>query len=474
MCGKAEVTPIADVARLCHRLSQGGKTLACGVADVASAFSTVSLSVLMSLLTVSSLQPSATGAPALLVPLSMGFGHTASPAAFHVPSRAIQWIVDTQPTDWWHGGFADWVAAPPSPRSSADLRPVDEIMQSLLAAMVFVLSPRDPERKVLQLKKIIGPGAARCYTGWIVDCARRSVRLSRRGVLKLAIVLWADMPPGRKTVAYDRLRSAVYVLQHYTSLNPEARAFTCEAWALLLASGGRTVHISAALAADLRWWRALLRSVWNGGTTLESSWASVADVGAATAAAAIDASQWGGGIFIDRSNDRPSVAWRVIWLPDEIAAVTAAKTDTNVLEFAVHVLLRLVSASEEPAMRLESDSTSALSWAAKGRPKTASAFGLAQLAAVAAFAFKTRFRSSHLAGVLNVAADALSRWNEPDKPVTYHSHRKGRMPEPTLITCTSPGRLGKARRLLRSAITGRLQADGAINRATGLLMDARW
>ena len=93
------------------------------------------------------------------------------------------------------------------------------------------------------------------------------------------------------------------------------------------------------------------------------------------------------------------------------------------------------------------------------------------VAALAAFAFQARFRSSHLAGVLNVASDALSRWNEPGKPESYYNHRQGHMPEPSFVTCASPGRVGRARRLLRLALTGRLQADGVINRITTQLME---
>ena len=46
----------------------------------------------------------------MLIPLGMNFGHCASPAVFNVVTRAIQWIVDTQPTDWWlRDGRVDFV-----------------------------------------------------------------------------------------------------------------------------------------------------------------------------------------------------------------------------------------------------------------------------------------------------------------------------------------------------------------------------
>ena len=79
----------------------------------------------------------------------MNFGHCASPAAFNVVTRAIQWIVDTQPTDWWlrdgRGSFSSFRArAFDSATDEPALQPIGDCLQSLLAAMVFVLAPDDP------------------------------------------------------------------------------------------------------------------------------------------------------------------------------------------------------------------------------------------------------------------------------------------------------------------------------------------
>ena len=64
-------------------------------------------------------------------------GHEFRPAAFNVVTRAIQWIVDTQPTDWWHGGFSNWVAQPPAPSGPGDLRPIEAAVLSRVPPRVF-------------------------------------------------------------------------------------------------------------------------------------------------------------------------------------------------------------------------------------------------------------------------------------------------------------------------------------------------
>ena len=51
------------------------------------------------------------------------------------------------------------------------------------------------------------------------------MRLSRRGLTKLSVALYADVPPHATKVPFDTLRSAVGVLSHHSSLRPNARAF---------------------------------------------------------------------------------------------------------------------------------------------------------------------------------------------------------------------------------------------------------
>ena len=141
---------------------------------------------------------------------------------------------------------------------------------------------------------------------------------------------------------------------------------------------------------------------------------------------------------------------------------------------AVYVFFRLVEGKGTPAWSRAAtrlDNTVAIGWATKGRARSPAAFDLARLACLAEFAFGNSTTCNHIAGVDNVAADALSRWNEVDMPAAFRAAAGG--VAEVEVTTTMTGRAGRARRLLRRVLTGKT-TSGWLNRVAAELADECW
>ena len=485
MYGPANVTDVGEVARMCYALDRQGFAVAVATADAKSAFNCLSQTLQASCDTVSSvhfgasgIQPSpppartrtgTSGAHGLVASLVVMFGGTAAPAAWHVAQRAICWIADTQPLDWWHGGFEQWKAQPPRVRTEP--APIGEVLQSLLAAMAFVLSPRDPKLAPLNLKKIVGPGRRRLYAGWVIDCVAKTVALSRRGLRKLAYALYQSFPARAESFEFTEVRSAVHVLLHYAALRPAARAFLAEMWHLLHVHSTRQtpIPVSSTLLDDLAWWRAALDVVWHSSTaTFAVSWQDAAGKCKPCVQPETDASGFGGGLYVPAYSSPPrphcpAAAWRIEWSKEEAAAAALQQgaVHINILEYAVFVFTLLLIGPDVKAFTAKVDNTTAVSWARKARAKAPAAHDLARVAALAEFAFSTSSRradAQYLPGECQVFADPLSRWDEAERRAAYRA-LSPQAPEPRLVSTRAKGRPGRARRLIRDAITGTLRAQ---------------
>ena len=487
MYGNADVTDVGTVARMCHDLDKRGVAVAVATADAKSAFNRLSQTVEATLDTTSRMhfdpeeiaprpphraearaetkEPTAAGMALSLVVM---FGGTAAPAAWHVAQRAICWIADTQPLDWWHGGFETWKALPP--RRHGPEAPIGELLQSMLAAMAFVLSPRDPDLTPLNIKKIVGPGRRRLYAGWVIDCIDKTIRLSRRGLRKLAYALHWSFRHGAISFDFAEARSAVHVLLHYASLRPAAGAFLGEMWHLIKVHSRRQSPIPSTpmLGEDLAWWRAALDVIWNSDTAAFAvSWEDAAEKGEPCVRPETDASGYGGGLYVpayssETGTHRPAAAWRLEWTPAEreAARTQGNQCHINIFEYAMYVLTLLTLGPEVKSFVAQVDNTSAVAWARKDRAKAPAAHDLARLAALAEFAFSTSSKGSadYLEGDKQVHADPLSRWNEPERRQAYRSLQPA-CPEPTLVSLRRRDRHGRARRLIQGAITGTLRAQ---------------
>lgn len=489
MYGRADVTPVGTVARMCNALDEQGRAVAVATADAKGAFNRVDQEVEAACDMVSSLDPALAGKcssgldraglPAMSLSLVCMFGGTATPAAWHVVQRAICWIVDTQPLDWWVHGFENWRAA--QPRTESRPGPVGDVLQSMLAAMAYVLCPRDPDRIALNAGKIVGPGRRRVYAGWVIDCVGKRVSLSRRGVLKMAYALYQQLPRRAQAYEYEQLRSATHVLLHYASLRPAAQAFLGEMWRLLKVHGARRGEIAPTptLEEDLAWWRAVLDVIWKGGDSLSVPWAETAGRLSPCVQPETDASGFGGGLYVPAHCSpprarQPARSWRLEWTEAELTRLRLAgdTVHINVLEYAVFVFALLIVGPTVRSMGTLIDNTTAVSWARKGRAKAPAAHDLARVAALAEFAFGGTARTAtgtYLKGELQLVADPLSRWNEPERRQAYRSFQPP-LPGPVLVTLRAKGRAGRARRLLHGAITGTLrQQPGWLGRVAGRL-----
>ena len=134
------------------------------------------------------------------------------------------------------------------------------------------------------------------------------------------------------------------------------------------------------------------------------------------------------------------------------------KFDICLLEFAwvVFTILVLGPRFEGHCVALRCDNVAAVAWASRHRARNPAAHDLSRVLAWATLRYRLFLRPRFLAGVDNIDADALSRWHQPEMPLLWQSRHPNL--DPVFVDLDSPGVEGRARRLIRRALTGTLGA----------------
>ena len=465
---------------------------AIAVADASGAFTWIDLHWSAALLLSSAVRDDVV---ALAIPLSANFGYTSTPTWWREVADAISWVVRTAPVGWYRTWMktrrpADAVVQPLP--SSGRPRPlhaesVHDLLQSLLAAMALVVCPADVSAPVVNLDKVRPGNTSTVYVGWVVDAKARCVRLSWRGMRKMLRVLFVLVPPGCKDCTMDALRTVVGVLAHYGALWPalacllQSMYHALKRFAPRQRGGCRSrptrVPLGPAITTDLRCWRMVAKAVYAdprlGVLPLEHA------AGSATSPfppADTDACTVGAGVY------HPSgLAVRATWTGEELEAVrvgagrilapmpdfagrdrvpaTVERYDICLLEFAWVVFTVLVMGPqfEEQCLAIRCDNVAAVAWASRHRAKNPAAHDLSRVLAWATLRYRLYLQPSFLPGVLNVDADALSRWHQPEMPVLWRQRHPSI--EPSFVELQTQGLHGRARRLVHQALTGTLGAN---------------
>ena len=367
----------------------------------------------------------------IIIPLVAGFGWCAAPAYYNVIADAIHWA--------HNGGVSDatldeWTQAQgrtPTPRSTGranrSITYVDDScghsctlsvhadMGDLQTVICHLLSP-----PAYNLKKTEGPERRMTMIGWECNTHRYTVRPGAKGRCKMYYWTFRGLQPDRYLSLHD-LQSAVGTLRWYSAVVPMASTFELQRdlTAAMRRHSSKPqskrqtyLTLSAAATRELEWWRWLL-SVNLETPMLETPvWHLAHEVGDRVHAHMFtDASTCiGGGYYI------PDYSYgQFKWSADEQHLYGRSEdtdTDINGMEFVTAVCA--VVANREylrgKVVHLHVDNTAAVAWLNKLR--TSQVFGQAWIRVFISvlLEYDILVDCVHIEGVLNVIADALSRY----------------------------------------------------------------
>ena len=487
LIGSATVHTIKDLScaieREAHLSPDGSVVLAC--VDIRACFKHARLDAQSSLLLGSAildtLAPPGSEPIAWACPVGLNFGWTGSPACAARFTDAAQWLVHSAASLRWYEegllqvGRAGTPLGPPSERFvccwvddssvvAPDAATCLERLCSLCRAYELVLRPHaspwargpPPGRKagaavpctefartVIADNKTVWPNSQIDYSGWSACGASRSISLSAKGWLALVAVVEIDLAV--HYTDYATLEHGVHVLRHYSAVCPVAEAFTSSLWHALKKSrrGAKRIDLSSCLT-DIRWWGSLLREALTDSTIFSWYTDRIAGLVAPNVAIESDASGFGGGLTFSGALN---AAFKFEFTGAERAASAGdAPTlyEINILEAAAFIgglaaaAPFIVGATVDCAL----DNTAAISWCRKMRTHKPAAALLLRWLGLVLLKFDIVLSFHHLAGILNIDADRLSRWSSPEARADYGA----RHPSPS-----SPHRVSAIRSLPTSA-----------------------
>jgi hypothetical protein len=420
--GEFKLPQLRTLSRMLAAAERQGNTLL-HKTDVTSAFNNMFLSPAAALL-----QTFLVGDMAI-IPLVAGFGWCAAPAFYNVIAGAI---------DWAHnGGVSDncldaWTLTTDSrsvtPRNSdkfyrsltyvddscgqssiltvtGDMRDLQVIITRLLGPLAY------------NVKKTEGPAHAITIIGWACDLCRYTICPSVKGQCKL--YYWVFRGLEKDTVSLHDLQSAVGTLRWYSAVMPMASTF--ELQRLLVATQRRDSakpranrqtysRLTPPVQRELAWWRWLLTLNLTSPMLETPVWFLAKEFGLRdNVHIHTDASSEVGGGYVISDHSFGQFKWSS---EEKVLYGTGDKTDINGLEFVTAICAVLANREflRGKVVCLHIDNTSAVAWINKQR--TSQLFGQAwmRLLLSVMLSYDILIDCQHIAGALNVYADALSRY----------------------------------------------------------------
>jgi len=472
LIGPASVHTILDLAvaieQAAHSSTDGSVSLAC--VDIRSCFKHIRFSASSSLLLGSAVLDThaAIGedAVAWAVPVGANFGWTGSPAAMSRVTSSAHWLVHRASSDRWYEAGLLCMGREGTPLRAAvprwactwvddsaivghDDASCTERLASLCRAYELLLRPhssrwsRGPPQGckpgaakpdlnfadcVIADSKTVWANPTIDYSGWTICGASRSICLSAKGWLALVATIFVDLAAPVITGAV--LERAVHVLRHYTAICPAAEAFTASLWHALRKSSRTAARVDmSSCRTDIRWWEHLVHAALLDPEIFSWRTQAIAGLLRPTVAVESDASGFGGGLIFTGAIN---VCFKFEFCGAERAG-SAGAADTeyeiNILECAAFVggLAAAAPTMVGAVVDVALDNTSAISWCRRMRSKKPSAALLLRWLAFLMFKFNIQLSFRHLAGILNIDADALSRWASADSRSTF----RARHPSPS-------------------------------------------
>ena len=312
------------------------------------------------------------------------FGLRSAPIIFSAMADALAWA-------FWCSGIISQIhylddflffGRPDSEEADSVLSVVSGVCQSLGVP--------------LAVHKTEGPAPVVTFLGILVDTARFELRLPQEKLVALQslVVLW-----GRKSFCTRReLESFIGHLFHAATVVTQGRAFLHELFRLLGAarSPHHHVRLSAGAKADIQWWACFLRD-WNGRSFFPSPAPAIHIYSDAAGSVGCGAFQVGGSWFAFR--------WPM--------AEALSGASIAVLELVPIVVASAIWGWQWRGQRVcfHSDNDSVVRVVNKGYSPDPALIHLMRCLSFFAAYFRFHFVALHVPGVLNEAADALSRGN---------------------------------------------------------------
>ena len=420
--GSFQLPQLRELARMLAAAEAQGHNLL-HKTDVTSAFNCMLLSPEAALL-----QTVCVG-DFILIPLVAGFGWSAAPAYYNVIADAIHWahnggVSDAQLDEWTieQGRTPAQRAATRTNRSityvddscghsstvsvDADMGDLQTVICQLLGAAAY------------NLKKTEGPSSTMTIIGWRCDMHAYTIRPSDKGQCKMYFWVFRGLQTTQHILLHD-LQSAVGTLRWYSAVVPMASTF--ELQRALTAATRRHCHkqhpsrrtyvkLPPAALRELEWWRWLLTVNLQTPMLTAPVWHLAHQAGDREHVHAYtDAcTSLGGGCYLPEHCQS-----QLLWSTTEKTLFGRGKdTDINGLEFVTAVCAVLANREylRGKVVHLHVDNTAAVAWLNKMR--TSQLFGQAWIRMLISvlLTYDIIIECEHIAGVLNIAADALSRF----------------------------------------------------------------
>lgn len=419
--GDFKLPQLRTLARLLATAQAQGNTLA-HKTDVSAAFNNMILHPTTALL-----QSFCVG-DWVVIPLVAGFGWCAAPAFYHIVAGAIHWA--------HNGGLTPeqldiWTAAQgriPQPRNATlDNRSITYVddscgqssilsaagdMEDLHTIIAQLLGPA-----AYNMKKTEGPLSRITIIGWDCDLMTYTIRPSRKGLCKLYFWIFRGLIKTASITLHD-LQRAIGTLRWYTAVIPLASTHelqhvlsTCQHFLTTGSTRRPYCSLTAAARRELHWWQWLLATNLHHNVLEAPVWYLAGLPGTRELINLYtDASTTvGGGYYI------PTHSYgQFLWSPAEKALFgkDTSPTDINGLEFVAAICAILANRDylRHKVVRLHVDNTSAVAWLNKQR--TSQHFGQSwmRLLISVLLTHDILLQCVHIPGVLNVHADALSRF----------------------------------------------------------------
>lgn len=246
----------------------------------------------------------------------------------------------------------------------------------------------------IALHKTEGPSTVLTFLGILVDSARMELRLPSDKLQRLQalIVVWAHK---RACVRKD-LESFIGHLSHAATVVRQGRTFLHDLFVLLKAtrSPHHFVRLSAGVKADIQWWHCFLQD-WNGQSFFPRAAPSIHVFSDASGSFGSGAFQVGG-------------SWCQLQWPDLQRGSSIA-----VLELVPVVVAAAIWGSQWQGQLVcfHSDNTAVVHDVNRGYSSDPHLIHLLRCLSFFAAFFRFHCKAEHIPGVMNVAADALSRNN---------------------------------------------------------------
>ena len=314
------------------------------------------------------------------------FGLRSAPKIFSAIADAAQWIMIKKGLTSLLHYLDDFILVAPSESAARESK------QILLSTWELLGIPSEPS-------KLEGPATCLTFLGIEIDTVALEMRLPADKLGRLKSILAATL--GKKAVTKRELQSLVRLLQHATKVVKPGRSFLRRLHALLALVGAdrapnHFIRLNQPARADILWWHIFVEN-WNGVSLLWNQRKESPDVIVGSDASG----NWGCGAF---------------WLPHWFQipwSVRFQHFSIQVKEMIPAVVAAAIygKAWTGKMVEFKIDNQAVVDILMSGYSREPHLMHLMRLMVFFASSYQFHFAASHIPGVENTLADAISRNN---------------------------------------------------------------